>query len=73
MHHTIHILLFLGELSICMLDTEVKLTNPFDFSELSFDKFKSIIVNDYKIAYESRLWDLWRWKGISPTCNGQSV
>ncbi len=54
MHHTIHILLFLGELSICMLDTEVKLTNPFDFSELSFDKFKSIIVNDYKIAYESR-------------------
>ena len=29
-------------------------TNPIDTSELSFEDFKTIVVNDYKIAYESR-------------------
>lgn len=29
-------------------------TNPIDASELSFEDFKVIVVNDYKIAYESR-------------------
>lgn len=34
---------------------DIKLTtNPIDASELSFDDFKTIVVNDYKIAYESR-------------------
>ena len=37
-----------------MAVTEVNVTNQFDFSELSFDAFKAIILNDYKIAYESR-------------------
>lgn len=33
----------------------VKLTtNPIDASELSFDDFKTIVINDYKIAFESR-------------------
>jgi len=29
-------------------------TNPIDASELSFDDFKTIVIADYKIAYESR-------------------
>ncbi len=29
-------------------------TNPIDASELSFDDFKTIVINDYKIAFESR-------------------
>ena len=29
-------------------------TKPIDASELSFDDFKTIVINDYKIAYESR-------------------
>lgn len=29
-------------------------TNPMDASELSFDDFKTIVINDYKIAFESR-------------------
>jgi len=29
-------------------------TNPIDASELSFDDFKTIVVEDYKIAFESR-------------------
>nr|WP_050784306.1 alpha-ketoacid dehydrogenase subunit alpha/beta [Pedobacter sp. BAL39] len=29
-------------------------TNPIDASELSFEDFKTIVINDYKIAYESR-------------------
>lgn len=37
-----------------MATVEIKETNPIDTSELSFDDFKSIIINDYKIAYESR-------------------
>ncbi len=33
---------------------QYKVTNQFDTSELSFDDFKSIVIKDYKIAYESR-------------------
>ncbi|MEJ5962865.1 alpha-ketoacid dehydrogenase subunit alpha/beta [Pedobacter immunditicola] len=29
-------------------------TNPIDASELSFEDFKTIVINDYKIAFESR-------------------
>lgn len=29
-------------------------TNPIDASELSFDDFKTIVIDDYKIAFESR-------------------
>lgn len=29
-------------------------TNPMDASELSFDDFKTIVINDYKLAFESR-------------------
>lgn len=29
-------------------------TNPIDASELSFDDFKTIVISDYKIAFESR-------------------
>ncbi|WP_026899220.1 thiamine pyrophosphate-dependent enzyme [Daejeonella oryzae] len=34
--------------------SEVKESNPVTGTELSFDDFKSIIIADYKIAYESR-------------------
>ncbi|QEK51453.1 transketolase [Pedobacter aquae] len=37
-----------------MREAQYKMTNPFDTSELSFDDFKSLVINDYKIAYESR-------------------
>ncbi len=37
-----------------MLESEVKVTNQFDVSELNFEGFKRIVINDYKIAYESR-------------------
>jgi pyruvate/2-oxoglutarate/acetoin dehydrogenase E1 component/TPP-dependent pyruvate/acetoin dehydrogenase alpha subunit len=37
-----------------MLTSEVKLTAHNDSSELSFNDFKQIIINDYKIAFESR-------------------
>ncbi|MDB5012416.1 MAG: transketolase, partial [Daejeonella sp.] len=37
-----------------MLTSEVKLTTHIDSSELSFNDFKQIIINDYKIAFESR-------------------
>jgi hypothetical protein len=30
------------------------LTNRFDFAELSFDDFKKIVINDYRIGFESR-------------------
>lgn len=32
----------------------MKATNQFDVSELSFEDFKQIVVNDYRICYESR-------------------
>jgi len=36
------------------MPNEKLMTNTIDASELSFDDFKSIVINDYKIAYESR-------------------
>lgn len=32
----------------------MKVTNQFDVSELSFEDFKKIVLNDYRICYESR-------------------
>lgn len=37
-----------------MRETNHKVTNPFDTSELSFDDFKKLVIDDYKIALESR-------------------
>src|SRR6476660_2376616 len=37
-----------------MIEMNPKLTNHFDTSELSFDDFKKLVINDYKIAIESR-------------------
>ena len=37
-----------------MLTKEVSQTSRFNTSELSFDNFKQIIIDDYKLAYESR-------------------
>jgi len=36
------------------MQNEKLITNSIDASELSFNDFKSIVINDYKIAYESR-------------------
>jgi len=36
------------------MPNEKLMTNAIDASELSFDDFKSIVISDYKIAYESR-------------------
>ncbi len=33
---------------------DIKFTDPIDTSELSFEAFKAIVINDYRIAYESR-------------------
>jgi len=37
-----------------MMQNEKFITNSIDRSELSFNDFKSIVINDYKIAFESR-------------------
>jgi pyruvate/2-oxoglutarate/acetoin dehydrogenase E1 component/TPP-dependent pyruvate/acetoin dehydrogenase alpha subunit len=37
-----------------MAETQFTLTNQFSTSELSFDDFKKLVINDYRIAYESR-------------------
>ncbi len=37
-----------------MPETEIQGTGNFDVAELSFDDFKNIVINDYRIAYESR-------------------
>jgi pyruvate/2-oxoglutarate/acetoin dehydrogenase E1 component/TPP-dependent pyruvate/acetoin dehydrogenase alpha subunit len=37
-----------------MMPDENLTTNPIDTSELSFEAFKTIVINDYKIAFESR-------------------
>ena len=37
-----------------MPDTVVNATNKFDVSQLSFDAFRDIVLNDYRIGYESR-------------------
>ncbi len=40
--------------SIENISVEMKVTNQFDVSELSFDDFKQIVINDYRICFESR-------------------
>jgi pyruvate/2-oxoglutarate/acetoin dehydrogenase E1 component/TPP-dependent pyruvate/acetoin dehydrogenase alpha subunit len=37
-----------------MPETEILPTSRFDASELSFDEFRKIVINDYRIGYESR-------------------
>ena len=37
-----------------MPEIEMQATNRFDASELSFDEFRKIVINDYRIGYESR-------------------
>src|SRR5215217_2485986 len=37
-----------------MPETAIINQDKFDVAELSFDDFKSIVINDYRIAYESR-------------------
>lgn len=37
-----------------MTPEEVKVTSQFDASEISFDDFRKIVLDDYKIAFESR-------------------
>src|SRR5690606_14555928 len=37
-----------------LLNMEAAATNHYDVTELTFDDFKQIILNDYRIAYESR-------------------
>jgi len=37
-----------------MMPDSTVTTNPMDASELSFEDFKTIVINDYKIAFESR-------------------
>lgn len=37
-----------------MPETEISATQRFDDPELSFDDFKKIVINDYRIGYESR-------------------
>lgn len=37
-----------------MPETEILSTSRFDASELSFDEFRKIVINDYRIGYESR-------------------
>ncbi len=37
-----------------MPQTEPNTTNRFDIAELNFDDFKKIVINDYRIGYESR-------------------
>lgn len=41
-------------IDLLMMPNSKLTTNPIDASELSFDDFKTIVVNDYKIAFESR-------------------
>lgn len=36
------------------MQAEENVTNQFDVAELSFNDFKKIVINDYKIAFESR-------------------
>ncbi len=37
-----------------MIESMQLVTNQYDTSELSFDDFKKLVINDYKIAFESR-------------------
>ncbi len=44
----------LPQIELLMMPNMNLTTNPIDASELSFDDFKAIVMNDYKIAFESR-------------------
>ncbi len=47
--------MYLWPITVLLMMPDINLTtNPIDASELSFDDFKAIVINDYKIAYESR-------------------
>jgi len=37
-----------------MPETALSTTSKFNAAELSFDDFKNIVINDYRIGYESR-------------------
>jgi hypothetical protein len=37
-----------------MPETTIRATSKFNTAELSFDDFKKIVINDYRIGYESR-------------------
>src|SRR5437588_9368277 len=37
-----------------MPETAITTTSKFNAAELSFDDFQKIVINDYRIAYESR-------------------
>lgn len=52
--HTLDFVYLCRIIDLLMMPNSKLTTNPIDASELSFDDFKTIVVNDYKIAFESR-------------------
>jgi len=52
--HTLDFVYLCRIIDLRMMPNNKLTTNPIDTSELSFDDFKTIVVNDYKIAFESR-------------------
>lgn len=52
--HTLDFVYLCRIIDLLMMPNSKLTTNPIDTSELSFDDFKTIVVNDYKIAFESR-------------------
>ncbi|SMC62474.1 Pyruvate/2-oxoglutarate/acetoin dehydrogenase complex, dehydrogenase (E1) component [Pedobacter nyackensis] len=52
--HTLDFMYLCRIIDLLMMPNNKLTTNPIDTSELSFDDFKTIVVNDYKIAFESR-------------------
>ncbi len=54
LRHTLDFMYLCPLIDLLMMPNSKLTTNPIDASELSFDDFKTIVVNDYKIAFESR-------------------
>lgn len=52
--HTLDFMYLCRLIDLLMMPNSKLTTNPIDASELSFDDFKTIVINDYKIAFESR-------------------
>lgn len=52
--HTLDFMYLCLLIDLLMMPNSKLTTNPIDASELSFDDFKTIVINDYKIAFESR-------------------
>jgi pyruvate/2-oxoglutarate/acetoin dehydrogenase E1 component/TPP-dependent pyruvate/acetoin dehydrogenase alpha subunit len=52
--HTLDFVYLCRIIELLMMPNSKLTTNPIDASELSFDDFKTIVINDYKIAVESR-------------------